>query len=109
MDPKYPLNRVPDPASTPPATPEPKNYTEIPRSPVPQRATKPPVEMSFCEALDQVLEGKRITRLDWDTNEIFGKLEADALKIFINGEYHAWELVPGDITAKDWVVLPDLN
>lgn len=86
---------------------------QFPRSPVPVKneevpaPLKKPVEMDFCEALKQTLDGKKITRIAWDTNTIFGQMLNDRLNIFINGEFHSWTLVSGDIVATDWVVLPE--
>lgn len=90
------------------------NEPQFPRSPVPGAqpvapvtGIKKPIEMSFSDALKQVLDGKRITRLSWETNDIFGKMVNNELNIFIRGEFHSWTIVPGDITAEDWIVLPE--
>lgn len=82
---------------------------QYPKSPVPSVVTKAPVELDFFEALQRTLSGKRITRLAWESNAIFCQMVNDELNIFIREEYHPWTIVPGDITAVDWVVLPELN
>ncbi len=80
------------------------NHGETPRSPVPVKRL---VELSFPDAIREVLSGKKITRLAWETNEIFGELHDGYLEIFIRGEYHAWTVNDGDLTAIDWVTLPE--
>lgn len=68
---------------------------------------KAPVVMDFFEALKQTVDGKKITRLGWESNDTFGQMIKNELMIFIRGEYHSWTIVPGDITATDWIVLPE--
>lgn len=82
---------------------------EIVRSPVPIKPVVLPVEMTFCEALKKTLEGKKITRVEWEDKTTFGEMRNNELMIFIRGEYHSWTIVPGDITADDWYVLPIEN
>lgn len=82
---------------------------QFPKSPTPAVVTRAPVEIDFAEALKRTLAGKRITRLAWESNAIFGQMVNDELCIFIREEFHPWTIVPGDITAIDWIVLPDLN
>lgn len=85
----------------------PQSDNQFPISPVPGKiANKPPVQMDFFEALKKTVEGKRITRLAWETNDTFGEMKNEQLMIFIRGEYHSWTIVPGDITATDWIELP---
>lgn len=86
---------------------------QFPKSPVPQSAvapvvvTKKPIEMDFLEALKQTIDGKSITRLSWETNATYVKMLSEQLNIFINGEFHSLTVSPGDITATDWIVLPE--
>jgi hypothetical protein len=68
---------------------------------------KSPSEMDFFEALKQTIDGKKITRLAWESNATFGQMVKNELMIFIRGEYHSWTIVPGDITGTDWIVLPE--
>lgn len=77
---------------------------QYPRSPVPN---KRPKELSFPDAMREVLNGKRITRLAWETNDAFGELHNGYLEIFLKGEYHQWIVNDGDLNAIDWIVLPE--
>lgn len=99
---QFPIQRDQDKVIIDPVT----KSIQMTRSPVP---TRKPVEMSFYDALKEVLNGKKITRLAWETNLTFGKMNNSQLEIFINGEFHSWTIVEGDITATDWIVLPEQN
>lgn len=78
-------------------------------SPLPDKKTGKPIMFSFPDAMRQVLEGKRITRLDWHDEQTFGILKDGYLMIFINGKFNQWIVNDGDMEAMDWVVLPDSN
>ena len=78
--------------------------TQFPRSPVPH---KRPVELSFPDAIREVLNLKRITRVAWETNDTYGALKDGFLMIFIKGEWHQWIVNDGDLNAIDWIVLPE--
>jgi hypothetical protein len=78
----------------------------VTRSPIP---TRKPVELTFPDAIREVINGKRITRLAWETNDSWGELKDGYLMIFIRGEYHVWSVNDGDLFAIDWVVLPQQN
>lgn len=67
--------------------------------------------MSFYEALKEVVVNKRrITRLEWSSNDEYGFLFSDGvLGIHTKGEDHRWILNEGDILAVDWCLLPEQN
>ena len=82
----------------------------IKRSPVPVTKVdqdKKPKELSFPDAMREILNGKRITRIEWETNDTYCMLKDTFLQIFIRGEFHAWTVNDGDMNAIDWIVLPD--
>ena len=76
---------------------------EVVRSPVPN---KPPLELSFPDALREVLNRHKITRLSWGTND-YVLLKDSHLQIFLKGEYHDLIVSDGDMNAIDWVVIGD--
>lgn len=84
------------------------NVQPVSRSPVPN---KKPNELSFPDAMREILNGKKITRLAWESNSDFGELKQEGedayLMIFTRGEYHRWIINSGDINATDWVTLPE--
>lgn len=73
-------------------------------SPLPQ-IRKQVKELDFYEALKEVMNGGRITRIEWGDSQIYGVLEGEYLKIFIDGELKNWILSEGDINATDWIVI----
>ncbi len=95
--PQFPVQRDPEAPAGANVAPA------IPRSPVPN---KRPLELSFPDAMREVLNKKRITRLSWESNDTFGELYEGFLQLFIRGEYHQWIVNDGDLNAIDWIVLP---
>jgi hypothetical protein len=76
-------------------------------SPVPQPNT--PETYSFFDALREVLNGRRITRLDWGTDEVYGDLKEGTLRIYRDNVSYQWTVSEGDMTALDWIILPEGN
>lgn len=75
-------------------------------SPVPHKGTA--ITMTFADAIAQILDSKRITRLEWNTNDEWGFLGKDGfLSIHKDGIDHHWLVSDGDMLASDWCVLPE--
>lgn len=62
--------------------------------------------MSFYEALQQCELGKKITRLEWGSNDEYGFMNQDQLSIHTKGKDHLWIVSKGDMINSDWVILP---
>lgn len=69
--------------------------------------TKKSIEMNFFDAMKQTIDGKKVTRLAWETNTTFLFMVGNILHISINGAHHNLIVSTGDITATDWIVLPE--
>lgn len=71
--------------------------------------TKPKVkknQLSFAEALQEVMTGKSITKLEWENRNIFGILKDEHLMLHkSDNRYYDWILSEGDLRGDDWVVL----
>lgn len=65
--------------------------------------------LTFPQALDEVLEGKRVTRIAWNNIQEYVFLVDIWLSIHIGGKTSQLIVQVGDIQGKDWYVLPDLN
>lgn len=76
-------------------------------SPLPESTDQVSLKMTFPDALREILNGKRITRLSWDNLDEFGCLHESYLTVHTKGEYHQWMVNDGDLNAIDWVVIPD--
>jgi len=75
-------------------------------SPTPNKPTVVAVTYLFSDALKQILEGKKITRVEWQNKKIFGQLVNGSLMLHKEDDvYYIWQLSDGDILADDWVVL----
>lgn len=65
--------------------------------------------MTFDQAIAEVIKGKKITRLEWSSNDEYGYRRNELLLIHTKGQDHQWLLSDGDMLANDWVVLPEVN
>lgn len=83
-----------------------KEATPISRSPVP---TKKIDMLTFADAVREVLNGKRLTRIAWNDVQTFILLKGEFLTIHIGGKYHQLIVSVGDMEGLDWYVLPQSN
>jgi len=80
-------------------------------SPAPGLSPTPTVksnEMSFPDAIKELINGKRITRTVWnDINDIneYGILADGWLTIHTKGAFHKWLVNDGDLMGTDWKVI----
>lgn len=62
--------------------------------------------LEFPQAIDAVIDGKKITRQVWADQNIFGHIKDGVLKIRMSdGQDHEWILTDGDMFAVDWKVV----
>jgi hypothetical protein len=66
-------------------------------------------ELTFPDAMREVINGNRITRLEWNDENVFCLLRDTFLMIYINNQFHTWKINDGDLLATDWVVLEDVK
>jgi hypothetical protein len=82
---------------------------KISRSPIPQtEEVKEVVKMTLPQALNEVIDGKKITRYEWDNKEVYGHLFGEWLCIFrgdTDKQNHVWNINDGDLLAIDWIVI----
>jgi len=86
--------------------------TNLQQVPPAQKFTKdhmvvdaPDKTMDFPDAIRQVIDGKRITKLEWKDAEEFGVLLDGKLKIHRHGKFFDWLINDGDLTGEDWIVI----
>ena len=75
------------------------------QSPRPLVAKQTLSGMNFPEAIKAVIEGKRVTRLEWNNSEEYGCVKNGFLTIHTKGNDHTWSVSEGDLLAVDWVVI----
>lgn len=75
----------------------------------------PPIDLStlkydFFEALKAVtFDGKKMTRLEWNDNRLYGVLLNGQLVLHkpdAEYEFYPWAISDGDLFGTDWVILP---
>jgi len=65
---------------------------------------------SFGDAMSQVLLGKKIHKLEWESKEYYGVLDEAMLKIHKKDDkLYPWTISEGDLLGKDYIVLTELN
>lgn len=68
-------------------------------------SSKAKVTMTFPEAIEAVIAGERITKLEWDNADNFGMLKDNHLMIHLDDGWHQWIISDGDLLGDDWVTL----
>ena len=78
------------------------------QSPTPQKKNEI-VEgrMSFPDAMKAIINGEKITKLEWEYPDTYCFLNGEFLSIH-NGKKpgtHAWIVSDGDLIGMDWVII----
>lgn len=58
--------------------------------------------MNFTQALNQICDGQKVTRKEWNNKDEYGLMQDDRLRIHINGKFHDWIVSYGDLLSEDW-------
>lgn len=70
-------------------------------------------QMTFPEAMKEVIDGKKVTRISWGNIKHYGLLIHGVLALHKAGEdgetYYSWIVNDGDLFATDWVAVDSLN
>lgn len=66
---------------------------------------KPATSMSFYSALRAIVDDKKVTRMEWSSQDIFGFLNDGILTLSKKGVLHHWIVSDGDILATDWIIV----
>jgi hypothetical protein len=85
-----------------------ETQTPLPTSPLPK--SPQPVEadysMDFPQAIKEVINGKKITREEWENKNIYGFLNKDILSLHKEDNInYQWIINDGDLIADDWKVI----
>lgn len=72
-------------------------------------STPPPDDaFDFFEALEYVLKGKKIHKLEWKDEGFYGFMKDEQLHLHKPaGTVHPWIISYGDMTGTDYIVLED--
>lgn len=66
-------------------------------------------KLGFPEAMTAVIDGMKVTRIEWENNSEYGYLKQGWLMIHTKGKDHVWQVSDGDLLAEDWIVMSELN
>ena len=69
----------------------------------PVRGVETPTELNFHGAIEKILEGKRVTKLEWDNND-YCFLKGEIFHINRDGKDHKWIISEADAVGEDWVI-----
>lgn len=74
-------------------------------SPSPLRPVLTAVLMNFHWAIAAVIDGERITKLEWDDPDSYGMLRGGLLLIHRSDTgWNKWIINAGDLFGDDWVI-----
>jgi len=65
------------------------------------------LEMTFPQAIEKIIMGKKLTRREWGNKEIYIVLEGGVLKIKKIDGFHPLLVSDGDMLAEDWIVVQE--
>ena len=78
----------------------------VSQSPLPQVNLESIPKLTFPEAIKAVIDGKKITKLEWNDKSITGFLGTDGhLKINLPDKLNDWILSDGDLNGTDYIVV----
>lgn len=61
--------------------------------------------MTFPDALQAVIDGRRITKLEWHDDNAYGELRGGHLQLHkADGKWYDWIISDGDMAGADWIV-----
>lgn len=76
----------------------------ISKSPkIPKKSNFKP--LNFFDALAAVVNGKKITKLEWQNKEIYGFMNGEILSLHKDKINHQWIVSLGDLVGTDWIIL----
>jgi len=77
------------------------------QSPVPPKkeSNKIVTNLSFPNAIQAIINGKKVRRVEWSSLKEYGLLKDNFLMIHRNGKFHTWIVSEGDLLAIDWVIV----
>ena len=62
--------------------------------------------MDFPEAMQAVIQGRTVTKLEWDDMRYYGELRDGFLMLHKpDGKFYQWVISVGDLTGTDYILL----
>jgi len=64
------------------------------------------IKMTFSQAIEKVIDGKRIHKLEWKDKEFYGFLNGDVLSLHKpDGKNYKWIISDGDLSGNDYITV----
>ncbi len=84
-----------------------KKKQDLSVSPVPpvKQINKIVTNLSFPNAVQAIINGSKVRRVEWVDKEEHCLLKDNFLMIHRNGKFHAWIVSEGDVMAIDWEIV----
>lgn len=84
-----------------------KKKQDLSVSPVPpsREPNKIVTNLSFPNAMQAIINGNKVRRIEWADKEEYCLLQDYFLMIHRNGKFHALIVSEGDVMAIDWVIV----
>jgi len=64
-----------------------------------------PITMTFGDAIGEILNKKKVSRVEWNDTQEYGFLKDEFLCIHTKGKDHRWIVSEADMIATDWVII----
>jgi len=83
------------------------NHSPIPKTSPVVEERKIIKEMTFPEAMQKVIEGKKVSRLEWKDEGCYGFLNGRYLSIHYSNkpDNFQWIVSDGDMLGTDWIIV----
>ena len=63
-------------------------------------------KLSFPSAIAEILNGNKITKLEWDDSQYYVFLHEGILKLHKpDGQLYTWTLSEADLTGEDYIII----
>ena len=64
------------------------------------------LQLSFSQAVSEILAGKSVTKLEWNDRDYYGVIADSRLRLHKpDGQLYDWILSEGDLSGKDYIIL----
>jgi L-asparaginase/Glu-tRNA(Gln) amidotransferase subunit D len=63
-------------------------------------------KMTFLEAMGEIAQGRKVTRLEWADTDEFCYMNGGTLSVHhSDGKTYIWQVIATDMAADDWIIL----
>lgn len=89
---------------------EPTEGEILDSSPLPQKTDEATViTLDFPNAMQAIIDGKKITKLEWNNPEIIALMREGYLEIFMDNQFQTWTIRDADLLGEDYIIVQESN